>query len=77
MKLVGITLFWVGIVMFLKSIGLVQIVDSSLVWAVVLIVLGSLLKHGCRHGMKCGMMGGCKMCKDGIGDGKVCEQCGK
>ncbi len=64
MKLVGITLIWVGVVMLLKAIGLIQVVDSSIIWAVVVIILGFALKHaGCRHGMMCGMMGKCKMCK--------------
>lgn len=50
--------------MLLKAIGLIQVVDSSIIWAVVVIILGFALKHaGCRHGMMCGMMGKCKMCK--------------
>ena len=74
MKLVGITLVWVGVIMLLKAIGIIPEVTSGIVWAVVVIILGFMLKHGCRHG-KWGMMGGCKMCKNE--DAKVCEKCGK
>lgn len=78
MKLVGITLIWVGVIMLLRAIGLIQVVDSSIVWAVVVIILGFALKHGCRHCAMGGMMGKCKWGKFGQAEGgKVCEQCGK
>jgi hypothetical protein len=79
MKFAGIALFWVGIVMLLKNIGLIQEVNSNLYWAVALIVVGSALKHGCHHGMCGGMMGKWKC---GMGEshkcmGANCTECNK
>lgn len=60
--------------MLLKAIGIIPFVDSSIVWAVVVIVLGFTIKSGCCHrsmwmgkmmgkgeGHKC-MGAGCPMC---------------
>ena len=60
MKLAGITLIWVGVIMLMKAIGLIQVVDANIIWAVVVIILGFALKYKCHHGMMCKMMGRCK-----------------
>ncbi len=61
MKTAGVALVWIGVVAFLKSLGIIQVVDWSIIWPVLLIIIGSSLKF-CRpmmHGMygKCGMSG--------------------
>ncbi len=75
MKIVGIILIWCGVVFFLKNNGYIDAVTWNTVWPVILIIIGSSLKH-CRsmmHGMTC-KGGNCKMCVGGKceGEGK-CE----
>lgn len=80
MRFVGITLIWVGVIMLLKNIGLIQVVDSGIVWATIIIILGFSLKHGCHRHMMGGMMGkgmGFKHDQDHKGMGGGCEECGK
>lgn len=77
MKIVGNTVFWVGMIMLLKAIGIIPEVTSPIVWAVVVIVLGSAMKHGCHHGM-CGKWMG--MGKGMMGhkcSGADCAECNK
>jgi len=75
MKIVGIILIWCGVVFFLKNNGYIDAVTWTTVWPVLLIIIGSSLKH-CRsmmHGMMC-KGGNCGMCAGGKcgGEGK-CE----
>jgi len=37
MKIVGIVLVWVGVVALLKSLGIIRIVDWSIIWPVLFI----------------------------------------
>lgn len=62
---------WVGVVAFLKSLGIIQIVDWSIIWPVALIILGSSLKHTEKHGMLCMVGGNCGTC--GKGSDHKCE----
>ena len=71
MKIAGIALVWIGVVSLLKSIGVIQIVDWSIIWPVVLIVIGSSLKF-CKYSMMNRGMCGCGKC-----GGADCTECKK
>ena len=69
---------WVGFIALLKNTGLITTISWGIVWPVVLIIAGSMLKHGCRGkcwGKGCGMCGGnkCEGGKCGAGNGHTCE----
>ncbi len=62
---------WVGIISLLRNMGFIEVIDWSIVWPVLLIVLGMILKKykrctSCNSGM---CIGG--MC--GKADSHVCE----
>ncbi|MBI5078009.1 MAG: hypothetical protein HZB11_01405 [Candidatus Yonathbacteria bacterium] len=70
MRITGIALIWIGVIALLKNIGIIQVVDWSIIWPVILIIAGSSFKRG-KHGMMCGMGGKCGMCKGD--EGHKCE----
>ncbi|MFZ2303448.1 MAG: DUF5668 domain-containing protein [Minisyncoccia bacterium] len=70
MKIAGIVLVWVGVVAFLKGLGIIRIVDWSIIWPVLLIVIGLSLKY-VNHSMVCAIGGKCNSC--GKGDSHKCE----
>ena len=79
MKIGGIVLVWVGIIALLKNMGFIEMIDWNVIWPVLLIITGSVLKHGCRGkcwGKGCGMCGGGK-CEGGMmkgmGAAHTCE----
>lgn len=86
MKIAGIAMVWFGVVALLKNIGVIQIVDWSIIWPVILIVLGLSMKY-CKHSMMYSMSGMCRNCgkgasactaKDGMKcEGPDCEKCNK
>lgn len=65
---------WVGVIYLLKNIGIIQIVDWSIVWPVLVIIAGFSLKH-CKSYMMHGMM--CKGGKCGMGAGGKCGMGGE
>lgn len=69
MKIGGLVVMWVGVVYLLKNMGFIEMVNWAIVWPVILIILGSAMKHGCR-GMCFGK--GCGWCKGGMSEQK-CE----
>lgn len=74
MKTVGIALVWIGVLYFLKNTNYIDVIDWNVVWPVILIIVGSSLKHckpwkHCGMGGKCGMSG-CGKCGD---DGHTCS----
>ncbi|MFA5997155.1 MAG: DUF5668 domain-containing protein [Candidatus Paceibacterota bacterium] len=70
MKVAGYALLWFGVLALMKNVGILRVVDWSVIWPVLLIVAGLSLKH-CKHGMMCMAGGKCGMC--GKGDGHKCE----
>lgn len=61
---------WVGALYLLQNLGIIRIIDWSVIWPVALIILGISLKHF-KHGMMCGVGGRCGVCK--VGDDHKCE----
>lgn len=61
---------WVGIVFFLKNTGYIETIDWTVCWPVALIIIGVMMKRGCR-GMCFGK--GCGMCKGDKCEGGKCE----
>ncbi|MBI5798607.1 MAG: hypothetical protein HZB10_01605 [Candidatus Yonathbacteria bacterium] len=70
MKIVGITLVWAGVVALLKNIGVIQFVDWSIIWPVLLIIVGASLKY-VKHSTICAIGGNCGAC--GKGSEHKCE----
>jgi hypothetical protein len=69
MRLIGITLMWVGGLLLLKNIGMLRVIDASIIWPVVIIILGTTMRKGCHGGMK----GMCGMGMMGKWHGNKCE----
>lgn len=61
---------WVGALYLLQNLGVIAPITWSIVWPVIIIILGVALKHN-KHGMMCGMGGKCAPC--GKGDSHKCE----
>lgn len=79
MKIAGIVLVWVGVVALLKSLGIIRIVDWSIIWPVALIIVGLSLKH-INHSIVCAIGEKCVVCKDGEDhkcEGVDCGTCKK
>ncbi|MGB2580638.1 MAG: DUF5668 domain-containing protein [Minisyncoccia bacterium] len=79
MKIAGIALVWFGVVALLKNIGVIRIVDWSIIWPVLLIILGLSLKHF-KHSMACAIGGKCDTCGTGAShkcEGENCGTCNK
>ena len=76
MRIAGIALIWVGVIMLLRNMGIIQVVDWNIIWPVLLIIAGGSLKHF-KHGMKCGMGGSCGTCgtNDHKCEGENCGTC--
>jgi len=75
MRIIGIALVWVGVVSLLKNIGIIEVINWSIVWPVLVIILGFSLRH-CKsmmHGITC-KGANCDMCVGGKCGGEgVCE----
>lgn len=66
MRIAGIALVWVGVVYLLRNIGIIDVINWSIVWPVLVIIAGFSLKH-CKsmmHGVMC-KGGNCGMCAGG------------
>ena len=64
MKITGLILVFVGIVAFLKNTGIIFEFDWSIIWPLLLIVAGIIVKHlGSCHG--CYKNASCESCKNG------------
>lgn len=77
MNIIGYALVWFGVVAFLKNLGVIQVVDWSIIWPVVLIVIGLSLKHY-KHSMTCMIGGKCDVCGKVAGhkcEGADCKVC--
>ncbi len=73
MKIVGIILIWCGVVLFLKNNGYIDAINWNTIWPVLLIIIGSSLKHY-KHSMTCAIGGSCGECVGGKCGGEgVCE----
>ncbi|OIO31040.1 hypothetical protein AUJ77_00880 [Candidatus Nomurabacteria bacterium CG1_02_43_90] len=64
MKIASIVLIWVGIIYLLKSIGIIQVINWSIIWPVLIIILGFSIKHY-KHSMMCAVGGKCGACETG------------
>jgi len=78
-KVAGYALVWFGVIGLLKGIGVIRIVDWSIIWPVLVIVLGLSLKHY-KHSLTCAVGGNCDSCGKGNHNtcgcgGSGCDTC--
>ena len=75
MKVAGYALLWFGVVALMKNVGILRVVDWSVIWPVLLIVAGLSLKHY-KHSMYCLLGGACDSCgRDHKCKGEGCNVC--
>lgn len=74
---------WVGALFLLQNLGIIAPITWSIIWPVVIIILGVSVKH-CKypaeHSMVCGVAGKCNMCKvenEHKCEGENCGTCSK